>query len=522
MVAVGAGLALWAKYKYLRAHADEMIRARVVESLSARFHSPVELDSLHLDASDGVKVTGNGLRILYLAGPAVPDANKVAPLPMLSIDSFEFHTEFKELFKPTTRILAVFVRGLKLDIPPRQPRGANQKDNPRLARQPKISIVVDKIVCVDSKVVIETSKPGKLPLSFDIASVTLTDVGSKKPLLYDATLTNPKPVGQVHSTGHFGPWQADDPRDTPIDGTYTFTNADLSTFKGISGMLSSTGDFKGSLGQIEAEGKTDMPDFKLDVSDHPVALHTDFKAEVDGLSGDTYLKQVDARVLHSVIHASGSVTRLGIPATGVTGHDTELEVRIGPNDHARIEDLLQLAMKTSPPIMQGSVVMQQHLSLPPGKESVSKKLGLKGSFTIRNATFSNPKFQTAVDDLSMRAQGRPKDANAADADKVGSTLSGNDVQSSAMVDLSNLVYAVPGAQVILNGQYSLDGQRFEFKGDVRTDATMSQMTTGWKSMLLKPFDSLLKKDGAGVVLPVTISGTKSAPKFGVDTKRLFR
>jgi hypothetical protein len=48
------------------------------------------------------------------------------------------------------------------------------------------------------------------------------------------------------------------------------------------------------------------------------------------------------------------------------------------------------------------------------------------------------------------------------------------------------------------------------------------MTTGWKSMLLKAVDPLLKKHGAGVELPITISGTKSDPKFGIDTKRLFR
>jgi hypothetical protein len=512
----------WAKYKYLRAHADTVLRERMISSLSARFHSPVELDSLHLDASDGVKVTGSGLRILYLAGPTVPDARPVSARPMLSIDSFEFNTDFKELFKPTTRILTVYVRGMQLDIPPKRHLNAGQHDDPKKAKQSRVTLTVDKIVCTDSKIVIETSKPGKLPLVFNIANVTLTDVGTRKPLLYDATLTNPKPIGQVRATGHFGPWQADDPRGTAIDGTYWFTHADLGPFKGIAGILSSTGNFKGSLGEIAVEGETDVPDFRLDVTDRPVPLHTEFKAVVDGLSGDTFLHQVDVRLLNSTLHASGSIVRLGIPATGVTGHDTELDVTIGPNDHARIEDLLTLAMKTSPPIMRGSIAMQAHLSVPPGKVSVSKKMGLKGSFTVRNATFSNPKFQNAVDMLSMRAQGKPKEANAASASKVDSTLSGDFNQANALMELPRLVYAIPGAQVNLVGQYSLDGQRFEFKGDVRTDATMSQMTTGWKSMLLKPFDPLMKRDGAGLELPVTISGTKSAPKFGIDTKRLFQ
>jgi hypothetical protein len=411
---------------------------------------------------------------------------------------------------------------MTLNIPPHRPRADGPRDDPKRKGQTRISIIVDKIVCTDSHLVIETSKPGKLPLVFDLASITLNDVGAKKPLLYDATLTNPKPVGLIHATGHFGPWQGDDPRDTPLDGNYSFTNADLGAFKGIAGILSSTGSFQGKLGHINIQGSTDTPDFHLDISDHPVPLHTDYRAEVNGFNGDTTLNQVDARILSSTLHASGSVTRIGTSATGVTGHDTELTVTAGPADRARIEDLLAVAIKTTPPIMRGGIVMQEHLSLPPGKESVSKKMRMAGSFTIRNVTFSNPNLQTTVDKLSMRAQGRPEEANAASADRVESTLTGTFNQSNAVIDFSRLNYAMPGATVNLTGQYSLNGLRFEFKGDVLTQATLSQMTTGWKSLLLTPFDPLLKRGSAGVRLPVTISGTKSAPKFGIDTKRLFR
>ena len=64
---------------------EPMLRRKVVETLSARFHSPVELDRLSLSMSRGVMVTGGGLRILYLAGPTKPDARPNAP-PMLTVD----------------------------------------------------------------------------------------------------------------------------------------------------------------------------------------------------------------------------------------------------------------------------------------------------------------------------------------------------------------------------------------------------------------------------------------------------
>jgi hypothetical protein len=40
----------------------------------------------------------------------------------------------------------------------------------------------------------------------------------------------------------------------------------------------------------------------------------------------------------------------------------------------------------------------------------------------------------------------------------------------------------------------------------------------WKSVLLKPVDPFFKKDGAGAEIPVKVSGTKTAPKFGLDLK----
>lgn len=512
-------LASWAGYRYWQSHADVFLRARVIATLSARFNSPVELDSIHLDTNDGVRVAGTGLRIFYLAGPTRPDADTTSPPPMLNIPSFEFTTNFRELLKPTTRILNVVVRGTQVDIPPHNRQAAIAPGETRTAKSPKISLLVDKIICLDSRVVIETKKPGKLPLVFNIASVTLTDVGAGKPLAYEATLTNPKPVGNVQATGHFGPWNAADPRDTSLDGDYQFLHADLDTIKGLGGILSSSGKFSGSLGAIAVQGTTDTPDFQLDISAHPVALHTQFSAQVDGLTGDLILKQVEANLLHTAIHCSGSVTRVGNSATGVTGHDTELAVTI---DRGRIEDMLILAMKTAPPVLRGDLVTKHRLSLPPGKKSVSRRMKISGSFSISGVTFSNTHFQETVDKISMRAQGRPALANPQAAPVVQSLLTGNFNQANSMVNISALHYAMPGATSDMDGFYSLNGQQFEFHGVVRTDATASQMTTGWKRMLLKPLDPLLKRDGAGLQLPVTISGTKSAPKFSVDVKRLFK
>jgi AsmA-like C-terminal region len=485
-----------------------MMKKRVVETLSARFHSPVELDRLSLSLNKNVIVSGGGLRILYLAGPTKPDVNPHAP-PMLTVESFEFTTGWRELLRPTTRLVTVKVRGLQVNIPPKGERGTPTPDDPKRRGQSKLAIAVGRIECADAKIVIETDKPGKQPLEFAISRLTLTDVGVMKPLNYEAELVNPKPVGDVHSTGHFGPWQDDNPRDTPVDGSYEFTHADLSSIHGIGGTLASTGSFSGTLGNIAVEGVADVPDFRLDISEHPLPLHTEFHAVVDGTTGDTKLDSVRARVGRSELTAMGAVTR----AAGTPGHTTDLHVVM---EKGRIEDMLTLSLKASPPLMRGALATKVHIEIPPGPVSVSRKMRLEGTFAIHDAILNDLKMQQQVDSLSMRAQGKPKLANAQDAEVVGSSLSGRFSQTDAVMQIPELNYQMPGAQVLMNGQIQLMGSTFEFHGKVRTQATASQMTTGWKSLLLSPFDKLLKKNGAGLELPIKVTGTRSTYDLGLD------
>jgi AsmA-like C-terminal region len=485
-----------------------LIRRKVVETLSARFNSPVELDRLSLSVDKDVIVTGGGLRILYLAGPTKPDARPNAP-PMLTVESFEFRTGWRELLRPTTRLVTVKVHGLQMTIPPKEEHGPAMPDDPKRKGQSALGIAVDKIECTDAKIVIETSKPGKKPLEFNVSRLTLTDVGAKKPLNYDAVLVNPKPVGDVHSTGHFGPWQKDNPRDTPMDGSYEFTHADLSSIHGIGGILASTGSFSGTLGDVTVDGVADVPNFRLDISEHPLPLHTEFHAVVDGTTGDTRLDPVRARVGRSQLTATGSV----VQSAGVPGHNTDMHVVM---EKGRIEDMLTLSLKSSPPMMRGALATKVHIEIPPGPVSVSRKMRLEGTFAIHDAILNNAKMQQQVDAMSERAQGKPKLANAQDAAVVGSSLSGKFSQADAVMQIPELNYQMPGAQVTMVGQIQLVESTFEFHGKVRTQATASQMTTGWKSLLLTPFDKLLKKNGAGLELPIKVTGTRSTYDLGLD------
>jgi hypothetical protein len=482
--------------------AEPILRTRVIETLSTRFKNRVELSSLHVSVIKGLEVSGGGLQIY---GPTDPNPYEPGVQPLIEIKEFRFHTPLRDLFREPMRVHTVYVSGLSLNIPPKEDR--QQMGNMR--KRGKMSIAVDQFVCEDTKLVINTSRPGKAPLVFDISNLTMKDIGPGLPFRFDATLVNPKPVGDIQSTGQFGPLNEATPRDTAVEGNYSFTNADLGTLKGIAGTLSSTGKYGGTLGRIDVAGKTDAPDFRIAVSGHPVPLHTDFHAIVDGTDGDTYLQPVRAQILHSSLTARGKIVRVENPH----GHDIELDVVLG---HARIEDLLKLGVRTDPPIMTGPVEMKTKLSLHPGSADVVNRLRLAGNFHVPEGHFANEKMQARIDSLSLRSRGQPKAAREQLQVNVPSDLQGIFKLDSGVLSFSFLHFLIPGTHADMTGQYSLDGNIFDFHGKLKLDAKLSQMMTGWKSILLKPVDPFFHKNGAGTEVPFKVTGTRSEPHFGLD------
>lgn len=483
--------------------AQPILRARVLETLSTRFKNRVELGELHVTISHGLHVEGKGLQIY---GATDPNPWEVGVQPLLEIGEFRFQTALRNLFRNPMRVDTIFVSGLTLNVPPKNDR---QGLNNLRRRGGKMSIFVNHLVCTDTKLIINTARPDKPPLEFDIRSLRLNDIGPAQPLRFVATLKNPKPIGGIQSNGLFGPLNENSPRDSAVEGDYSFTNADLGTIKGIDGILSSAGHYGGTLGRIEVDGQTDTPDFRIAVSGHPVPLHTNFHAIVDGTNGDTYLNPVKATVLHSSLTARGKVIRI----KSGHGHEIDLDVVI---DHANIEDLLRLGVKTDPPVMTGALQMKTRFSLLPGTEDIPERLRLAGEFHIPDANFTNEKVQQRIDRMSLRGLGETKLLRQATEIKVASDLQGTFTLQQGLLSFSFLHFQVPGMRADMTGQYSLDGSMFDFHGLARMEAKLSQMTTGWKSVLLKPVDPFFEQHGNGAEIPFKITGTRAAPHFGVD------
>ncbi len=488
---------------FLRSRAEPILRARIIETLTTRFKGKVEMATFHVWVDGNLSVSGEGLRIY---GNDDPNTHQPGIQPLIGIEEFNFQTGLLDLLRSPMHVHTVKLKGLVLNIPPagdRQQMGNIRPENG------KVKIYVDEFLSEDAQLIINTSRPDKLPLEFSIGKLKMEDIGAGQPLRFRAELVNPKPVGIISSIGTFGPWQADRPRDTPVKGNYSFTNADLGTIKGLGGTLSSTGQYAGNLGSIVVEGETDTPDFRLSVSGHQVPLHTEFHAIVDGTSGNTYLQPVKAKILDSSFVAKGSVIR----AKGVKGHQIALDVWI---NHARIEDLLRMGIRTDPPIMTGSIRSKTKFLLVPGTADIANRMRLTGNFELFAAHFTNDKVQRKIDELSLRSQGKAKLATASMDEEVQSDMRGVFNLQNGVLSFSALHFQVPGTTVDMTGVYGLDGNTFDFHGKASLDATLSRTMTGWKSILLKPVDPFFRKNGAGTEVPFKITGTRSEPHFGLD------
>jgi hypothetical protein len=491
LVGLLAGLIVFVSIK-LR-NIDDRVREWVVAQLQEKFHSDVELGELHVRVLPDLGVVGEELTLRINNRKDLP--------PMFHVAKFSFNLGWTGILNAPHHISGIYVENMTITIPPR----GEKRDKPPAPKKKFPDVTVGEIVINDTDLVIVPKKAGKAPLDFDIHDLVLQSVGPDKPFDFHGNLTNAKPQGEIATRGTFGPWAADEPGDTPLTGTYKFTDADLGPFPGIAGTLSSTGDYKGKLNEIEVAGKTDIPNFSLDPVGHPVPLHTDFSATVDGTNGDTYLHPVKATLGKSVINCEGSVEH--VPNQG---HLIQLNVD-APNAH--IEDILALAINSDKPFMTGPAKIKAKLTIPPGKMKVLQKMILDGKVTIANANWSDPKVRDKLESLSRHAEGKPSDE---DAGSSVANLMGDFKLAKAIINFRSLTFSVPGANLDLVGNYDIGEGNLDFNGHLRLQAKLSQTVTGKKSFFLKAVDPFFNKEGAGTLLPITITGKRDAPTLGVS------
>jgi len=475
-------------------------RKRTADYLRERFKSSVQFTDFHVSIYPRIHIIVNGLVMRH--------EGRTDIAPLIQIDTITVDATFGNLFTKRPIVSDVILDGLRINTPPRQPGGEPMIHGTQLDLSAKFPLTAARITANEARLVI-LRRDTKPPHEFELHQLEMDNVDFDHPAWFHALLTNPVPKGEIHCDGQFGPWQADNPSQTPVTANYTFYNADMSTLKGLKGILSSEGHFSGPLDYLNVEGKTDIPDFALRTSDHPMALHTDFSAVVDVTNGNTYLNLVTAKFRHTTLVTKGEVVDEYPTVKGRT------IVMNAVSKSARIEDLLLLAVKSNPPVMTGAANLKARILIPEGFADLIERLRIDGQFGVGKAQFTSGSVQAKVNSLSRRGQGKPKDIDLTAV----SELQGAFKMDGGGIDFSRLRFSVPGADINLAGHYSVDSGELNFRGKLLLQAKLSQTVTGAKSFFLKAVDPFFKgKNGekAGTVLPIKITGTKDHPVFGLD------
>ena len=480
---------------------EHWLQARVLEALQQHYQRNVQLENLRVSVVPVFRVTADNV--------VLPNQEVAGLPPFLTIKHLTAEAFPLQLLRKPVHLSFVKLDGLVINVPPKGEKKATEESQTRKSRF--ANFIIDRVDADGTKLYVLPKQESREPMEWELRSLTLRRAGIGQPMRFTAALTNPKPPGIIQTTGKFGPWDLDEPSETPVAGHYVFENADLSVFTGISGILSSVGDFTGVLRNIVVDGTTETPDFKLDSGALAVHLSTQFHAIVDGTNGNTYLQPVKAQFLSSKLSATGEVA--GKP--GQQGKSVSLDVDI---QNSRLQDLLDLAVASSQPMVTGSLQARAKLLVPPGKQRVLDKIKLSGNFQAANAHFSSSKVEDSVTSLSRRAQGRPEDQTIQD---VPAQLSGVFSLDGGKLTFSSLKFDVPGVAADVKGSYGLRSEQIDFTGDVRLQAHVSDTMSGSKRVLLKPIDPLFARHGAGSYLPVNITGDRTQPQVKLDLKKVF-
>ena len=488
---------------------SETARRKVVDVLAARLDAEVELADLQLRVLPRFHVEGHGLSIRHKGRRDVP--------PMIAIARFSADGNVVGLLR--RHIARVVVEQLDIQIPPDRNRdgapaevSSSPSDRDAGSQDMAGTFVIDELVSNDGRLVIIPRDHDKRPKVWSIHRLRMHSVSVDRAMPYVATLENAIPPGNIETSGSFGPWRSEEPGRTPLDGTFTFDRADLGVFKGIAGILSARGRFGGTLERIDIHGVTDTPEFTVSAGRHPMPLHATYHAIVDGTNGNTILKEIDASFLRTSLTARGAVVK----TPGLHGRTVTLDVVM---DRGRLEDVLRMAVKSSQPPMNGALKLTTKFVLPPGDRDVVEKLKLDGAFTIADARFASSEVQTKINTLSHRTRGQNPEQQT---QRVSSQFAGTFKLENGRLAIPHVTFDVPGAAVRLSGSYGLESEQIDFAGAAFTDAKVSEMTTGFKSLLLKPVDLLFNRKHGGSEIPVKVTGTRKEPVFGLDKGRVFK
>ena len=359
--------------------------------------------------------------------------------------------------------------------------------------------------------VLDVLRDGGGRYSFPISTLKFDDVQKGHTATFAVDMKNPIPSGHIHASGKFGPLVAHTIGDTLTSGQFTFDQVNLHDVGNISGTLSSSGRFFGTLGALQADASSNTPNFAVD-DGHPTPVSGSIRCTINALNGDTVYRSIEVHVGRSAILVSGATT-------GTPEKTTNLDIAV---KSGRAEDVLRPFVHAPVPIT-GPISLRAHASLAPASEGgFFHRLRVDGTFDSPAETATNRDTEKSLTVFSLRAQGKKAPDTSTDGSPSDpqtdalSSVAGPATIRDEIVTSSGLVFSVPGAEAALKGTFAIHTCAVHLAGDLKMHADISHTATGFKSLLLKPLAPFFRKKHAGAVVPIIVTGTPGNYKVAAN------
>jgi hypothetical protein len=411
------------------------------------------------------------------------------------------------------RVRLVDVTGLRVVIPP-VGSAANHQDFPpgSSADFAGPSTTVEQLHIHESELDILRTNGGRY--AFPIRDLSIRNLRSGQTISYVVDMQNAMPSGRIRAHGSFGPLTPANLGGTPLSGDFSFARVNLGDLGSLHGTLSATGHFSGTLAAIEAQASSETPDFAVG-SGTPTDAAGTVQATIDGLNANIVLHQIEAKIGTTKVEVGGQI--VGSPKV------TDVEIAV---TRGRAEDLLRPFVRSAPPVT-GVVWLKTHAHVAAGGNGAKflDRLQMDGGFNVPAERLTNHSTETELSSFSQRAQGSAGKSPAAQgAALVGdpqqpdvlSSLEGTVSVRRGVMSTERLTFKVPGVAAELKGTYRLQDGTVHMVGNLTMDTDLSHVTTGFKSMLLKPLAPFFKRKSAGAVIPIAITGKPNQYKVGQD------
>lgn len=439
----------------------------------------------------------------FMATDITLSRNSAPNLPPLgSVRSLIVQGTWLDLLLLRKRVRLVDMTGLRIVIPPLG-SPANHEDFPAgsSADFGGPTAVVEQLRIHSST--LDIMRAGGSDYFFPIRQLIIHNLQKGRALAYTVDMQNAKPGGHILSTGSFGPLNPTNLGATRLSGDFTFSAVKLRDLGNIGGTLSSKGHFNGTLAAFEADAASYTPDFAVG-NGMPTPFAASVHCAINGLNGDIVLHGIDAKTGATTIHVVGSIE--GSPKV----IDVDIAVAGG-----RVQDILRPFIHDKVPVA-GAVWVHSHARLGPSANGLKflQRLQVDGAFDVPSERLTDQATEQKLSAFSQRAQGaKPPKVDPASVDRASnasadvlSSFSGQARIRNGVISTQRIALEMPGAEVDLSGSFNLRDRTVDLIGNLRMQSDISHTTTGLKSVLMKPLIPFFKKNNAGAVIPIAVTG----------------